>query len=424
MVETNNVLVTPKVFAKLALINLRSKNNVCRNMSTDVTSEFANKAMKIGDTVTVRRPYRFLVTKGLGWQPQPLQDTTMPIKVDQPLGIHFQWDTIEKTLSLREANELYAQPAAIAMASEVNKLAAQFCAQNTPNYVGTPGTIPSAISTFLEAGDRLIEVGVPENEELHLIMNRAISSAYVNARANYFNPTVEISQMLTKGRITDHTLGYTIDRDQSLYTHTTGTYVGTPVIDATSTMSADGGDNATQTIVISGFNSSSSNVKVGDKFTIADVYAVHPQTRQSTGRLKQFTILADASDSSGAITATIFPAITPTGQYQNVSAAAVTGKAVMLWAGSSGTPVASSEKTGPQALVMHKNAFAFVSVPLANPKPSVVEVVAEDKDPETGMWLSFIRAFDSVNRIWVNRFDTLVGYGKLYAAEMSCVIAG
>jgi hypothetical protein len=120
----------------------------------------------------------------------------------------------------------------------------------------------------------------------------------------------------------------------------------------------------------------------------------------------------------------VFPAITPSGQYQNVDAAAVAAEAVMLWAGSTATPVVSSAKTGPQALVMHKNAFAFISVPLANPKPGGnVEVVVDAKDPETGMWMSFIRCFDGEKRIWINRFDTLVGYGKLYAAEMGCVVA-
>ena len=75
---------------------------------------------------------------------------------------------------------------------------------------------------------------------------------------------------------------------------------------------------------------------------------------------------------------------------------------------------------------MHKSAFAFVSVPLATPESNSGDttIVSQAKDPETGMWMSFIRAFNSKDRIWVNRFDTLVGYGKLYAAEASCVLAG
>ena len=433
-VVTNNVLVTPKVFAKLALFNLRSKNNICRNLTTEISQEFQNKAQKVGDTVTVRRPYRFQVTEGLEWSPQPLQDTVMPVKVDTPLGIHFQWDTVEKTLSLRDANENYAGPAAAAMSASVNSKAAKFCAQNTPNYAGTPGTLPTTVANFLEPGSRIIELGCPENEELHLIVNRAMSDAYINARSNYFNPQTDISSGIKTGRMVDQTLGYTIDRDQTLYTQTTGIITGTPVIDTTSLKLADGGDNATMTLVISGYSGTASDtMKQGDKFMIEDCYSVHPQTKASTGRLKCFTAVADGTEAANVMTVTVFPAITPVAQnpgeisqYANTDSATVTGKKVYIWAGTSGAPTTSSAKKSIQGLVMHKNAFAFVSVPLANPEAGRGDtvIVSEDRDPETGMWMSFIRAFDSRDRIWINRFDTLVGYGKLYAAELSCVLAG
>lgn len=418
-----NSIVTPSIFAKMTLFHLRSMNHVCRNMSTEVTPEFANKAMKVGDDVMVRRPYRFLVTEGLDFQPQPLQDTLMHVKVDTTLGIHFSWDSIEKTLSLREASELYAKPAAIALSAEINKRAAKYCAQNTPNFVGTPGTLPTDIATFLGAGDKIIELGCPEGEELHMIVNRKMSSAYVAARANYFNPQSEISQQQKQGRIVDNTLGYSINRDQGIYNHTVGTFAGTPLVD-TNNQKAEGGDNATMNLVLKGFTGGVSAVKKGDKFTIDAVYATHPQTHQSTGSLKQFTVTTDAVENAGAMTVNIFPAITPSGQYQNVDAAALTNAAIYFWAGTSGSPTASSGKTGPSALVMHKNAFAFVSVPLAQPSSNVVEVVTSERDPETGLVLAFIRAFDPVKRIWVNRFDTLIGLNKLYAAELSCVLQG
>jgi hypothetical protein len=418
-----NSIVTPNIFAKMTLFHLRSMNHVCRNMSTEVTSEFANKAMKVGDSVMVRRPYRFLVSEGLDFQPQPLQDTVMPVKVDTPLQIGFSWDSIEKTLSLREASELYAKPAAIALAAEINKRAAKYCAQNTPNFVGIPGTLPSTVDTFLGAGDKIVELGCPEGEELHLILNRKMSSAYVTARANQFNPQTEVSEQIKKGRIVDATLGYTINRDQGIYAHSTGTFAGTPLID-TNNQQADGGDNATMNIVLKGFTGGVSSMKKGDKFTIDGVYAVHPQIRQNTGSLKQFTLTADAVENAGAMTVNVFPAITPGGQYQNVTAAALTNAAIYFWAGNAGSPAASSGKVSPQALVMHKNAFAFVSVEMAQPAASSVEVVSSVKDPETGLAVSFIRAFDPRLRIWINRFDCLIGLNKLYAAELSCVLAG
>ncbi len=161
----------------------------------------------------------------------------------------------------------------------MNKRAAKYCAQNTPNFVGIPGTLPSTVDTFLGAGDKIVELGCPEGEELHLILNRKMSSAYVTARANQFNPQTEVSEQIKKGRIVDATLGYTINRDQGIYAHSTGTFAGTPLID-TNNQQADGGDNATMNIVLKGFTGGVSAIKKGDKFTIDNVYAVHPQIRQ------------------------------------------------------------------------------------------------------------------------------------------------
>ena len=77
-------------------------------------------------------------------------------------------------------------------------------------------------------------------------------------------------------------------------------------------------DNRFQTITIS----SSANVAVGDCFTIDGVFAVHHITKQSTGVLKTFRVIAVPA---GGTTLVITPAIVPaqagidsTEQYQNV----------------------------------------------------------------------------------------------------------
>jgi hypothetical protein len=152
----------------------------------------------------------------------------------------------------------------------------------------------------------------------------------------------------------------------------------------------------------------------GDRFTIANVYSVHPQTRQSTGALQQFVVLAPfSSDGSGNGSVTVVPAITPTGQYQNVDSAPADG-ALLTIDGAAGT-------VSPQGLLLHKNAFAFVSVPLSNPEEKGVEMVHEETDPETGISLSFIRAFDSVRRVHVNRFDILYDFAPLYREMAACI---
>ena len=82
----NNLLLTPNLYAKFVCMNLGTDLFVCKNMCHDVTPEFLAKKNPIGASVMVRKPYRFNVTKGLGYQPQPVVDTQTPVTVSQVAG--------------------------------------------------------------------------------------------------------------------------------------------------------------------------------------------------------------------------------------------------------------------------------------------------------------------------------------------------
>lgn len=79
----------------------------------------------------------------------------------------------------------------------------------------------------------------------------------------------------------------------------------------------------------------SGTVAVGDCFTIANVNAVHHITKQSTGQLKTFRVIAIVSGSGGTGTIRISPPIISNGgstnaeaQYQNVNATPANGAAL------------------------------------------------------------------------------------------------
>lgn len=408
-----NVLITPAMFTKMTLMNLGGYLNICANMSHDYTSQFGNKAQKIGDTLSVRRPQRFLVTDGMGYQPQPITNTQVPITVNQVKGVHFQWDEVERTLSLTEIDELYSKPAALALASVINNQAATYIAQNTFNLVGTPGTTPTSMLTYLAAADKIIGLGLPEGEMLNMVISRRMSSTYANAVSTLFNPGGTIGGQYKNGYIDQNQLGYKWKFDQTLWRQTYGTYSGTPLVNGAN-QTAEGGNNATMTLVTDGWGSGVSGLNAGDVFTIGGVYSTHPQTHQALSDLQQFTVTATITDTTGAMSPVIFPAITPSGQYQNVNAAAA-DNAVITVAGATG---AVSE----QGICMHKNAFAFLSVPMQGPTKNGVEEVAQEQDPDTGLNLMFTRYWDGDTLTHKNRFDTLFGFGRLYA-EMACRVA-
>ncbi len=383
-------------------------------MSSEYSKEFGKDGHKIGDKMFGRKPQRFEVTDGMDYQGQPLTNEVFPITVDQVSGVHFQWDSIERTLQLDDVMKNFVDPAVTALSNRINQRAAQLVALNTFNQVGTPGTVPSTFDTYLAAGDKLIEQGMPENMEkdLTLIINRKMSSKMVSSSNALFNDSTIIAKQHRDGDMVNQ-LGYKIMRDQTIYTHTTGSYAGTILVNGANQTQADG-NNGIGSIITDGHTSGTSTIKAGDVFQLTGVNSVHPQTRQDTGRLQDFVALTTQLDTAGAMTISMSPAITPSGQYQNVTAAAA-DNAPLLFPGA-----ASAVST--QGLLMHKNAFAFISVPMVSPGPGEGAKAVTQTDDETGITLSYIKYFDGDKRVHKNRFDVLYGFAPMYR-EMACRVA-
>lgn len=415
----NNLELTPNVFAKLVLMNLGRDLYVCKNMNHDVTKEFAQKNNKIGASVMVRKPYRFSVAKGLTYQPQPVVDTQTPITVGQVAQVAFDWNSVEMCLSVREANALYAVPAATALASQINKEAATYVADNTANSVGTLGTAPTTQLTYLNAGDLLVAQGLPNEEQknLTLIINRRMSTSFINGTVGYFNPTNVISQQTEKGEIVNRLMGYKIEQDQTINRHTTGTFAGTPLANQVATQTGTGGNNGTMSIILNGFTGGTSTLNKGDVLTfgsttsatVGGTNSIHPQTKVDTGYQQQFTVLATVTEVSGDMTVTVAPAATPVSvdpQYANVTGGIINDAIV--------TVNANSGTVGDQGLLMHPQSYAFVSVPMEAPDPGEGALVTQVRDEDTGIAIRIIKAFDYINSRHINRMDVLYDFGVLY----------
>ena len=420
----NNVLLTPNLIAKLVLKGLGDPSGlkVVRNMNREYSSTFGQKGNKQGDTLSVLKPQRFEVSHQLVYDPKPIANLKVPITVDQISQVAYDWTSVEKTLSLDDAFNRYGKPAAVAMANDVNQRAAAFIAQNCFNWVGTPGVTPTSMLTYLGAEDLMVAQGMGQNETLHAVINRRMSSVYIDANKALLNDAKTIGGQMASGKVAN-TLGYLWDIDETIYTHTVGALGGTPQIDGVQPTSTEG-NNGTTLFLFKGTGSGVANIyRKGDKFTVADVYSVHPQTRVSTGNLQQFTVLQDVTSVGTAATVLAAPGLTASGQYQNINAVPANSAGVYFWNGTSAAPNAAALAVFKCGLVFHPDAFAFLSVPLENPEPGMGAIVANQKDPDTGFDLSVIRSFDGVNRKEINRVDALWGLGWLYR-ELACVVIG
>ncbi len=419
---SNNVILTPKVYAKLVMLDLGGGLSIAMNMSSAITPEFAKKQYKVGDTVQYYKPYRFVGGDGIGWDPEPIVDQVGTASVRQVSKVHYQMGSVERTLDIREAMRLYTTPAANALKNKINNRSAIFAANNALNSVGTPGTAPTSEATYLAAGDILCELGLPENETVKLFINRKMSTAFVSGVKSLFNPAGALSKQWTKGEMQD-SLGYEIIRDQTIATRTNGTFSVVGLVNGAN-QTAEGGNNATMSLTVDGMTAT---FKQGDRFTLGSdssatvggVESVHPQTRVSTGRQQVFTIQQDSAANPTALV--IAPAITPAtlaspgNQYANVNIAPV-DNAIITMIGTTGL-------TGiTQGLLMHESAFGFISVPMWSPPDGKGTIAAEViTDPETGLNLNMVKYFDGDNREEKTRFDCLWDNCNLYR-EMAVVI--
>ena len=388
---------------------LTNKLQVCQFFNTEHNKEF-KRAYSIGDTLRVKFPQRFTVRDGLTYSPQSLNRRNTTVTVDKIFGIDFEWDSVEAALKMERRDYVrkeYLEPAMSQLAQEIDSRAALFAYQNTNNIVGVLGTDPTALSTFNAARRRLVELACPPGgpQDKGMIISPAMNEAIVNAALTLFNPTSELSKQYKEGAM-GTAMGFDWYESMSLYSHTAGTWGGAVTV--------NGASQSGSSLNITG--TTGDTFLQGDVFSMANVITVNPTTRRKVGTgAKQFAVTAPVTLSGTTGTLPITPDIYgPASQYQNVDVLPVDGAALTLFPGTT----SPNGLAGINALALHKNAFALVGVPLEVPKAA--EIGVQRRDPNTGIAVRFVRMFDPQQSKMVNRFDVLLGFGRLYSDE--CVV--
>lgn len=380
---------------------------IAEQFNTDYNKEFTRE-FAVGEDVRVKYPQRFLIRDGLTYQPQPINRRKTDIVVDQPFGIDFEYDSIDQALKMERGEEWfmkeYIVPSMDQIAQEMESRASLFAYKHANNIVGSLKTTPSDTSIAGAALQRLIENACPP-DDYRFITTPGTMTSIVNGSTTIFNPVDEISRIWKRGAV-----GQARDFDwfssMSLYQHTAGNWQ-TP---ASVTVSGSGQQGTALLINCT----SGDTFKEGDVFNIASVFNVNPSTRRTTGVLKQFRVTQDATATGATITIQISAGdgqgiVGPGDQYQNVDSLPVDTALLTLFPGTTSPSAAQ----GWNGLAMSRDAFALVGVKMMLPK--AVEMSVQKRDPKTGIAVSFIRAFDPIQRKMVNRFDTLIGFGELYS---------
>jgi hypothetical protein len=389
----SNSLLTIDMITRKSLEILENNLVLTRNVNRQYDDSFAVEGAKIGSTLRIRLPDRALVTDGAALQVQAdnEQFTTLTVSSQKHIGVNFT--SAELTMQLDDFAERVLKPRVSQLASSVDADVATSY-KGIANTVGTPGTTPSTSLVLLQANQKLNEFATPMSPR-YATVNPAANAGLVEGMKGLFNPTGTISRQFKNGMMGEGILGLDeINMSQSISNHTNGDWGTT--ITVTSTVATEG----QATLPIS-FTGSSKTWNVGDVFTIAGVFAVNPQTRQSTGSLQQFTVTAAATGSSTA-TLSISPALfTASNALATVNSFPQASAVV--------TMLGSATVGYPQNLVYHKDAISFATADLLLPQG----VDMASRQVHNGISLRIVRQYDINNDRLPCRIDVLYGYAAI-----------
>ena len=390
-------------WVSLEILRLLVNRLVCAEYFNRSWEKDFNKEFAPGSSIQIKFPQRMLTVNQMGYSPQGINRISTTVSLDTWIQVPFEWDDYERAVKLErseeELRENYWMPAAAAVSQSIDSQAANWGRLNTSNFVGILGADPTTVATYYQARAMLEREAAGEGKRCMLMSVSQMVSLGSNI-TNVFHPADQITRMWKKG-----SLGVLADFDMfesnSLYSHTAGTWAAT--------VKVIGAGQSGASIVIQG--TAGDTIMPGDKFAFAAVNMTNPMTYRSAGPLtpRTFTCPTGFTLTGGNDTISILPPIYgPGSQYQNVDALPLNNAALTLWPGTT----SPNGKTGTIGLGLTREAFALVGGKLYLPK--AVESSAQQQDPDSGIAIRKVIAWDPVRSMQVNRYDSLIGFGNLY----------
>jgi len=395
-----NTLATCTILAKEGLAILENMLSFAAGVNRDWQEEFTgnqSRGYSPGTTINIKRPPRYTYRAGRVSTPQSTVETTVPLTLSQG-GTDLSFLSVERTLSL-QAMEQKLQAAMATVANEIDRQGLQVAYYNTFNATNisggaggaTPATSLAATQIFTDANRRLDEMAAPRDKQRNMVMGPALNAAVVSGLSGLFNSQPKISQQYGTGLVVD-SLGMNVAMDQNVQTHTNGAATATNINGAGQT-----GASVTVVAVAGG------TLTKGTVITLPGVFAVNPQSRQSTGVLMQFVVTSDVA--AGATSIPISPSIVTSGAFQNVTASPTSGSPYVI--------MGAASTAYQQNIAYHKDAFTLAAVPLWTP-PSGKGVIDSASASYKGLNMRVIQFYDGVNDNSVFRFDVLFGWCATY----------
>ena len=397
-----NTYLTIDMITSEAVRLFKNSNLFVMNMDTQYSNEFAVDGAKIGDTLRIRLPSDFIVTNGPAMQ---LQDNTQQftrLTVSTQLNVATPYTTAERTMSIDNWNELTGTPMINNLAGKVALTVMTGSEGGVCNFVsntdGGGNIITPTADQFLQANAILDDQGATQMDR-RIVNSPTTDARTTTALQGLLNPATEISAQFRSGMMKSG-LGYDRwFRDQTVITHTSGTYANASTVNGGNQFTGTGGGNIAVTAL-------GGTLRKGDIINFAGTNGVNRTTKQSQGTLRQFVVTADCA--VGAVAIPVYPGLIPSAtfvaggpdqQYQTVDASPINGAAV--------TMVSKASEVYRKSIAYTQKAVTMATADLVLPRRAIEEGARANYD---GIAMRIITDYLPLSDQLATRVDVLFGF--------------
>jgi hypothetical protein len=408
----SNTLLTIDMIADRALAVAHEKAAFLGTVYRDYDSEFGKQGGKVGDTIRIRKPNQYVRRQGsriMDVQDQGEANTTLTVATQD--GVDMKFNSAELALSIDKFSERYIEPAVSVMVSGIEGDVLAAMTKAVYNTVGTAGTVPGASSDITVLGNaraKLNQYLAPKDSNRVVQMDSITMASIVNGTKSLFQDSTQIKEAFREGFISRNAMADWYENERTLVLANGSDVTGTTDSTGLGTAASDGSYSTIDmhtTIAVA-------TQVVGEVFTIANVYACHPETKAAYSHLQDFTITA-----IGASLTTISPPIYLSGAKKNVVKSDGTALATTDFNSATLTFRGSASTSYRYNLMYHRDAFAFVTADL----PLMADAASCVRKQFDGLSLRVWQGSDIRNDEKLMRLDILYGYAAL-KPEWACRI--
>lgn len=399
-----NAFLTTDEITLEALAVLENMLGFTKTVRRKYDRYFAVSGAKISDTLRVRKPARYLGSYGAGYAPEAITETSVNVTLDKYFKVHMEMSTEDLTLRIDEFSDRILKPAVSRIANKIDEDGLAL-AKQVYQSVGTPGAAITSPQQLFLAQAKLDNAAALDDGDRSFIMDPLTNANLSNGLTSFFNPQTDMSTNVRRGKLGE-LANFDCGKDQNVSKQTIGTLGGTPRVNL------PGGWAGGTTMPTDGWTVTTSTLKQGDVFQIANVYAVNPQNYASTGQLQDFIATADTTtDGAGNMTISYSPTIVLSGPFQNVNSAPADNALISVYGLAAASFSTISGITAPINLAYHPDAFTLVCADLY--KPEGTDRASRKSDDQLGLSIRYIRDYDGVTDSLINRLDILYGWALL-----------